>query len=426
MRQHWWTGSWGLAVAAAILGNGLPAIAQEAEPFMRVVDSDDGMQSALETAIRTYRPRAGNGPVVHLVAAIHIGDAGFYHTLQAILDAQDLVLFEGVGAHGEGGVDPSRDVVRASVTRARAEYLASILARTGDDADALPASLDDLVQNDESRAALLESLRHDAWDRPFTLGSVEGADGRTTVYIASLGADGKPGGEGLDADIVVSPSFLPDPPTPGPRGQGIQQQLADALGLTFQLSGMNSDPPNWRNSDMSVEQVMQRMEEIGVEGEGEMLFSVLAGEGILGKLAGFALKLVGSSPVLRETVKMMLIDTLARADELMAIQPGAMAKLMIVILEDRNAVVLEDVRSVIENEPDVQTLAVIYGAGHLASLERSLIDEFGYEPVGTIWVAAMRADLGVLGVSPSRARMLRDLVRSSIDAQLRRAKRSSR
>ena len=123
---------------------------------------------------------------------------------------------------------------------------------------------------------------------------------------------------------------------------------------------------------------------------------------------------------------MMLIDTMARADELMAIQPGAMAQLMAVILDDRNEVVLKDVRGVIENEPQVQTLAVIYGAGHLTALERSLIDDFGYEPAGTVWVPAMRADLGVLGVSPSRARMLREMVRSSIDAQLRRAKRSGR
>jgi len=41
MRQQRRMGSWGLAVAGAMLGSGAPAIAQESEPFMRVVESDD-------------------------------------------------------------------------------------------------------------------------------------------------------------------------------------------------------------------------------------------------------------------------------------------------------------------------------------------------------------------------------------------------
>lgn len=413
-----------LGLLGSVLLAPVPTVcAIEPEPFMRVVEEGDGLRSSLQTAIRTYQPRHGDGPIVHLVAAVHIGDASFYHQLQEILDAQDLVLFEGVGEHDVVGPAASTDQLRARVSRARAGLLASVLAKRSDAGEPID-SLAELASDDEAHGALLEGMMRDAWGRPMVLGSVADPHGGTMRYIASLGADGVAGGEGVDADIIVSPSYLPPPPEAGPRGAGIQQQLADALGLTFQLSGMSSEHPNWRNADLTVDQVMARMEEVGAQDEGEMLFKTLSGEGLMGKLAGFALKLVGSSPTMQETIKMVLIDTLVRADELMAIQPGAMAKLMDVILEDRNRVVLDEVEQVIEHEPAVRSLGVIYGAGHLAALERALVDELGYEPSGTVWVTAMRADLESVGVSPRQAHRLRSMVRRSLDAQLRRASKA--
>jgi hypothetical protein len=60
--------------------------------FVRTGEDDYTMQ----LAVRTFRPAKKRGPKVTLVSAVHIGSKGYYANLQQILDAQRLLLFEGV------------------------------------------------------------------------------------------------------------------------------------------------------------------------------------------------------------------------------------------------------------------------------------------------------------------------------------------
>ena len=74
--------------------------------------------------------------------------------------------------------------------------------------------------------------------------------------IISLGEDKAQGGEGAGADVLLSnqkPISSRDVPKEG--DQGIQADLAEALGLVFQLNAMKHDKSNWRNSDLSIDQV---------------------------------------------------------------------------------------------------------------------------------------------------------------------------
>src|SRR5262249_37429824 len=48
--------------------------------------------------VRKFLPAGRRGPVVWLAGTSHIGDPGYYRALQKHLDAQTLVLFEGVNA----------------------------------------------------------------------------------------------------------------------------------------------------------------------------------------------------------------------------------------------------------------------------------------------------------------------------------------
>lgn len=66
-------------------------------PYVRVVAQTNGVVQ-LEIAARRFTPRRGQGAEVWLTAASHLGDAAYYHALQAHLDARSRVLFEGVGA----------------------------------------------------------------------------------------------------------------------------------------------------------------------------------------------------------------------------------------------------------------------------------------------------------------------------------------
>lgn len=69
----------------------------EARPPLRVMESSNGIV-ALQVAVRDLLPRRRTDPLVRLVGVTHLGSAEYYQRLQALLDREPLVLFEGVGA----------------------------------------------------------------------------------------------------------------------------------------------------------------------------------------------------------------------------------------------------------------------------------------------------------------------------------------
>lgn len=65
------------------------------EPAMRRDQVKPG-NYALRIAVRDYLPLDGRGPRLRLVGAVHIASRAYYTDVQAVLDAADWVLFEGV------------------------------------------------------------------------------------------------------------------------------------------------------------------------------------------------------------------------------------------------------------------------------------------------------------------------------------------
>jgi hypothetical protein len=84
------------ACAAGCTTHG-PAFLPPARSYLRVREDNHRVVS-LEVAVRTFARTNRPGPPVRLVGVTHLGDAGYYAGLQRLLDAQTLVLFEGVGA----------------------------------------------------------------------------------------------------------------------------------------------------------------------------------------------------------------------------------------------------------------------------------------------------------------------------------------
>ncbi len=418
-----------LAVLCGIVlwGAGTPqAVASETQPqmgkFLRTVEENDGLTARLEAAIRAYRPIEGDGPTIFLASAVHIGEESFYRQLQSFLDAQDLVLFESVGWEGEE-TDLSDDEIRAQITQKRARFLGTVIDGQTEREGRIPVSLAEVADGvpDDLRA-LVEGSLIDAWGNPFVVGRIE-HEGHGIAHVTSLGADGKIGGEGLDADIITSPNFRePDAPIEA-MGEGIQQQLADALDLVFQLGAMRHDGANWRNSDMSMEQLIERLggrQVDGEEGGGDPLFDLLAGRGFLSKVAGVMLKFVGASPRIRELTKAMLVDVVAQADEIIRAQGGRMGEMLDVLVHERNKVVIADLQAILAEEPDVRSIAVIYGAGHLPGIEEAILGPMKYQRAGARWLTAIEVDLGSVGISPGEAKMLRALFQTNIQSQLGR------
>ena len=71
------------------------ALARPSQPYVRI-DTNEPGTIKLEIAVRQFVPTHGKGPAIWLMGVSHIGDSNYYALLQRQLDAQTLVLFEGI------------------------------------------------------------------------------------------------------------------------------------------------------------------------------------------------------------------------------------------------------------------------------------------------------------------------------------------
>lgn len=430
-RLVWIAGVVGVVLGPAALGQQ----AERAAKYMRVRDDAGGLASTLELSVRTLT-RPGS-PLVHLVGAVHVADQSFYDDVQAFLDAQDLVLYEGVGGERPfTGGDADDDEINIERTEARLRAAAMLLIAARRESGSYPQTLDALAEKLPGiHPSVVERAIVDAWGTPITA-----SIGEHGFRLISLGADRQPGGEGAAADLTVAVapervSVRPDLP----RLPGIQQQLADALGLEFQLRGIDYDRRHWRNSDMSIEQLRsvltgggQAGAEANEDNAGDapaadqrtaaaanQLFRALSGESIMSRMAGVLLRFVGMNEGMRATAKLAMLEMVARADEILEAQLGQAGRLLEVLIVDRNTVVLDDLRRLMDEQSGVESVAVFYGAGHFPDLERRMVEELGFEVAGEFWLPAITVRLDEAGIDPEQAGAMRAMVSRMLDAQAR-------
>lgn len=432
-----------LTIALSLcLGTGL--LAQEAAPkpsadqplLWSRVKQDDNRNLRLQMAARTFKPVKGDGPTVTLFGAVHVADAAFYKKLDDALTAEnDVVLFEGVKPSGldDPNPAPGKDGDPARVEQSKDRLrLAAIMIRRGTKSLAkaedpkgagappvFPATLADLADKLKAagrarEAGFLDAASRDGWGHALVYQPTP--DG-TSFTLTSLGADGRPGGDGFDKDIALTdlpalkPSELGDEP-------GIQHQLAQALGLTFQLDAMNTHPASWRNCDMSIDEVQKRLGFEEGDGEGSALFSLLDGSSLPAKFAGLVLGIVQRMPGVSVRGKVMMVEMLGSLDgddlSMPALGPQ-MGKMMKVIVQDRNQVVIDAIARIIKDEPDIKRIGVLYGAGHLPDLSRKLCDQLAYKHDSGRWITAIKVDLDRAEIGDDEIEMMRTMIRGQME-----------
>ncbi len=411
-----------LGLAAVLVWTGAAVARQDSGGFSRVKDGEDGTSTRLEMGVREFSPKSGEGPKVYLAAAVHIAEGDFYKQLQEFLDAQDVVLFEGVKPEGAGAAEHDQvaqtDENRAAATKRRVRFVAMAVEHYRVDKGHLPESVEELGKDSEGRiGALLKGAMSDGWGRALVY-RVDG-EKKDAFDVVSLGSDGREGGEGAAGDIRYSDQKPLSKSEKGDRSEGIQTKLAEATGLVFQLSAMDNNKPNWRNSDLSIDQVQSRLEKAGADGG--MLFKMLDGSSLFSKVGSMLLGFVGSTPEGKAMLRVMLIEMLGHADVLIQQAPGGIGKLMDVILEDRNQVVLGDLKRIVETEKGVKSVAIIYGAGHLPGIQRGIL-AMGYQPTGDKWFTAMRVSAKEAGLSDGQFKATREMVGKMVEAQAKKAK----
>jgi hypothetical protein len=403
------------------------------KPYLRVQDDETNGGVRLQIALRTF-VRDADEPTLTLVGVAHVGDQAYYDALAERLDAHDLVLFEGVGPIW-ARMDPEatqEDQIAATKSRLRT---LGITAEQRRRAGKPVRTIDDLIDGRSGyEARLIRAASTDAWGNPFLL-----TRGKLGLSIESLGADGARGGTKANADISLA-DLPPLAELELDEGDGIQSQLAGAAGLVFQLSAMDYDKPHWVNSDTTAEALSYALAGLDPDdarpgggapatGGGDPLFDLLSGRGMLGKIAGGVLKFIGASPQSRAMLRLMLIETLANADEMMDLaggmgeegMGGGISHMMEVLIDQRNEVVLGDIRGAIRDAKETgepETIAIFYGAGHLAEMERSLVG-MGFAPTETVWLDAIGVDPDDSGMNREQLAGMRTMMGRMIETQTR-------
>jgi hypothetical protein len=214
-----------------------------------------------------------------------------------------------------------------------------------------------------------------------------------------------------------------------PEEQGsVQYTFATSLGLRFQLEAIEYDRPHFKNSDLTISQLHRLMLQDGPAGgadggdaneEFTQLLAVMEGSSLVGALVQVGLKFIGFSPKLRAMTKTVLIETLGGLDgdlaQIKGLPPG-IERLLTVIIQERNKVVLSDLASELRSPHPPASIAIFYGAGHMLDLENRLRSQLAYRPSSERWLTALSVDTSAAGLSPADLETMRSLVRWQLES----------
>ena len=344
---------------------------------------------------------AERGDRIWLVGVAHVGEAGYYSAIDSLLESCDVVVFESVLPVGGRPPWTVAQGGEAAATRQTAELLAGVLAGTS--APDWNAAMNELARREARVTGLVRGLSRDGWKRPWIIERDE--NGNST--LKSLGSDGLPGGDDAATDIVVAIAGE------APAGEGgmLQRSLAEMLGLAFQLDALPYDDIRWTPGDLDIQQVAMAFRERGQQIDD--LTDLLSEQGLVGGIARGLIAIIPTIDAMFggrvvDTMKALLIEMLGdeeTIDGALAMQGPAFRE---VLIDLRNERAMEVVDDVLNTGQSPQTVAVLYGAGHMPGLARLLAQrEGGWSPSDERWMPAIELDLSQSSLTEADISMLK-------------------
>ena len=419
-------GCLGAATLAAGLGFIKPADSDaqdrgsRSDRYMRVVE-DPGRTVALQLAARTFAPgdpESVRGPTIALIAMAHIGEKQLYAAVQELLDQHEIVLYESVKPPGAGGAGGADDQQRIQSTKAAMQFIAGVAVAHHAARQLYPHDVDELIrfaaEHDPRMEEWLMTAQVDAWGAKV---SYRVEDDGQDFDLVSLGADGRPDGNGINADLHLGGADSIHPAALGLADDNLQAELARALGLEFQLEALDYDRASFRSSDMAMNQLEQAMREQGVDFA--PISGSLSGTSFPGRLAVIFLRLIQAADVffegaISDALKVVHIELLG--DEAVfkysLDQFGRGFKK--VIVNQRNQLVVDQLKAILQREPEVDSIAVLYGAGHMPDMAERLAEQLGYSPGGVQWLTAIEVDLAKSSIPADQLQSIRRMVRQQL------------
>ena len=401
----------------AITALSLSAIAQDpiavVEPSLEWTRRASG-ENVVSIELVSRRYEAQGKPDLWLVGVAHIAEESFYDDVAMLLDEMDIVLYESVRPSGSRQPSGNTEEERVESTKKSLEFVADVAKRAAEEAEVLPETLEDVISDasilDRRLSGWVEDASVDAWGRPFAL---QVNQEENTVTLWSFGSDGAVGGNGSASDLTSTRTIMIEEidlseleldeeieftddelenidEEKEATNKGMQEELADILGLEFQLDALPYEDPNWFCSDLTMDEVESKLKERGADAS---VLGTISGESFTAKIAVGLMKMIPMLDSLtnggvKETAKLLMIEILSIPESGQMLE-GVEPDLAHVIIVDRNTELLSDIAATIDIAEDLSTIGVLYGAGHMSDLSPRLKGMFGYEPVEEKWLTAM-------------------------------------
>ena len=401
----------------AITALSLSAIAQDpiavVEPSLEWTRRASG-ENVVSIELVSRRYEAQGKPDLWLVGVAHIAEESFYDDVAMLLDEMDIVLYESVRPSGSRQPSGNTEEERVESTKKSLEFVADVAKRAAEESEVLPETLEDVISDasilDRRLSGWVEDASVDAWGRPFAL---QVNQEENTVTLWSFGSDGAVGGNGSASDLTSTRTIMIEEidlseleldeeieftddelenidEEKEATNKGMQEELADILGLEFQLDALPYEDPTWFCSDLTMDEVESKLKERGADAS---VLGTISGESFTAKIAVGLMKMIPMLDSLtnggvKETAKLLMIEILSIPESGQMLE-GVEPDLAHVIIVDRNTELLSDIAATIDIAEDLSTIGVLYGAGHMSDLSPRLKGMFGYEPVEEKWLTAM-------------------------------------
>jgi hypothetical protein len=182
-------------------------------------------------------------------------------------------------------------------------------------------------------------------------------------------------------------------------------RMAENLGLVHQGDVEKHDRPHWRSSDLSDDQVSERLVNQGMPNEEKKNADAWMPESVVETMSDLSQVIPG----LKNAGKVFFLDMLAASP--IAWIDSSSDPFAKVILDDRNQVVIDDLTSIIQREPNIRSVGIVYGAAHMPGIEAQLI-EMGYEETKTDWIDAIKVSLPETETEREQLELSRRTIRS--------------
>lgn len=192
--------------------------------------------------------------------------------------------------------------------------------------------------------------------------------------------------EGVKKDEPAKADADPKKPFPN-KGKSTYLEFAKAVGLDFQLDDIDYDRKTFKNCDLTWDEVKKLSAKEGkaTRDTVNQVGQLLDANSAQARMLEAVLTEIRKDPAEQAAMRVFLAEFLSK--------PGAMDKILgsqttNVLIRERNAKVLHELR----NDASQPSIAIFFGAGHMADMEHRLIVNDHYRPQESVWFQAITAD----------------------------------